>query len=1189
MQGTGSNPNYKLKIVTPDEPVFKYTVGDTINGTITKPGQNDTYKFEAKAGQRLFFDSLSSTDNIYATLYSPSGKVVTDGTTPLSGWDIRNNKVNNILDENGTYTLVIDPRNDKIGNYSLRLLEYANAASTGASQATPIALNTSISGKYDDPKGLKSNLYKFTASAGQTIFVDVTGGSYPNGYSVFSPNGEFVSGQNGIPLGQNYTSRSIVVPFTGDYTIEFYGTGNYSNTSVYDSRNDYSFQLLTPDNIISNYTLGTSVNTSIGKKGEIDTYNFTGTIGQKLYFDYVIAPANERLKLYSSTGVLLNERFLNSGDFLPETLKENGTYWIEISGDNGTTGAYSFTLSDHNDVSIGAITLGTAITDTVNGNNAKLYRINGTQGQILNFDLAATSWTGANWVLYDPAGVAISSTAASSPDFKITLPSTGLFTLAIGGANAPNLNYNFTVTNIAPSPVANSGLNTLQSGTLTASTPVNYTFRATAGTQIFYDGQDDSTNGYIRGRIYDPNGVLIADNLDLRYDLAPILLKETGNYKFQTYSYYGNITGNYKYNLLEMPNSFRSPAATYLALNGIETGTLISGEAKVFTFQNFVGTKVIFNGMVGYGVNAYLYDPSGNMVMNFGNFQYTDSAQYVLTQEGLYHLAIAGDSGANRNYSFQMLDASSAPPVEYNLPTTGSLDNGQKDVFYKINAIAGKRLYFDNLSATTITDINRFTWGLYAPDGSYVSSTNNYIYNDFQYDFTNSGEYTLVIRGQAVTDKLDYKFRVVQTDISNARDIITPGVGKSNDQLDDSSLATVAVKLLSKDGKGGSSFQDYNIKLFADPDNANPVITSTPDTNYSLAEDGYRYTLTALDPNNDPLVYRLVNAPVGAVINRDTGELLWFPETTVISGSKANFTVEVSDRRGGKDTQTFTVDVYNKLGKIQGAVFDDLNGNGLLDSKLIKGTNPAVIIAFDVSGSTEAPFYGARNFPNVKVVKDAEVAAIKELAKGIIAQSQGNNVKIGLITFVAGGAIEDMDLSAAGLQEYTTALLDTNNNGITNLNEVLGQQIFADNKFYPPGRSGFDAALTTIRTLLQASNGTPNLIFMSDGYGQLDPVLAASVANDIKTGFGDPTRSGNVTALAIGEASTLDTLKEIDPNAIRLKDIESLTTLFSGLDESYNLEPFKENVSVYLDLNNNAVYDPNEQFKRPSVGLHRIV
>ncbi|MDM9580196.1 Ig-like domain-containing protein [Nostoc sp. GT001] len=280
---------YKFKLVKPTQPVVNYTVGDTINSSITRPGQNDSYKFEGKAGQRLFFDSLSDASNFFASLYAPSGKLVSDGSSELFNWDIRNNKVNNILDENGIYTLVIDPIGETIGNYNLRLLEYANAASTAASQATSIALNTDIFGRYDDPKGLESNLYKFTASAGQTIFVDVNAGTSPNGYSVFSPNGELVSGQNRILLGQSYTSRSIVMPFTGDYTIEFYGTGNYSNSSAYDPRNDYSFRLSTPDNITSNYTLGTLVNTAIAKKGEVDTYSFTGTIGQKLYFDYVVA------------------------------------------------------------------------------------------------------------------------------------------------------------------------------------------------------------------------------------------------------------------------------------------------------------------------------------------------------------------------------------------------------------------------------------------------------------------------------------------------------------------------------------------------------------------------------------------------------------------------------------------------------------------------------------------------------------------------------------------------------------------------------------------------------------------------------------------------------------------------------------------------------------------------------------
>jgi hypothetical protein len=63
------------------------------------------------------------------------------------------------------------------------------------------------------------------------------------------------------------------------------------------------------------------------------------------------------------------------------------------------------------------------------------------------------------------------------------------------------------------------------------------------------------------------------------------------------------------------------------------------------------------------------------------------------------------------------------------------------------------------------------------------------------------------------------------------------------------------------------------------------------------------------------------------LIDGDSGELLWFPEN-VKPGHRANFTVEVADGRGGKGSQTFAVDAYGSVGKIQGAVFDDLNGNG---------------------------------------------------------------------------------------------------------------------------------------------------------------------------------------------------------------------------------------------------------------------
>jgi hypothetical protein len=104
--------------------------------------------------------------------------------------------------------------------------------------------------------------------------------------------------------------------------------------------------------------------------------------------------------------------------------------------------------------------------------------------------------------------------------------------------------------------------------------------------------------------------------------------------------------------------------------------------------------------------------------------------------------------------------------------------------------------------------------------------------------------------------------------------------------------------------------------------------------------------------------------------------------------------VEVADGRGGKGSQTFAVDAYGSVGKIQGAVFDDLNGNGFRDSKLVKGNNPAIVVALDVSGSTAAPFDGP---VGVDDVLKAQVAATLTLIDTLIAQGLGDRVNIGLI------------------------------------------------------------------------------------------------------------------------------------------------------------------------------------------------
>src|SRR5438552_13374695 len=50
------------------------SLGSTISGTISRPGQHDSFSFVGAVGQRLYFDTLNyNSQYLTATLYSPSG------------------------------------------------------------------------------------------------------------------------------------------------------------------------------------------------------------------------------------------------------------------------------------------------------------------------------------------------------------------------------------------------------------------------------------------------------------------------------------------------------------------------------------------------------------------------------------------------------------------------------------------------------------------------------------------------------------------------------------------------------------------------------------------------------------------------------------------------------------------------------------------------------------------------------------------------------------------------------------------------------------------------------------------------------------------------------------------------------------------------------------------------------------
>ena len=104
---------------------------------------------------------------------------------------------------------------------------------------------------------------------------------------------------------------------------------------------------------------------------------------------------------------------------------------------------------------------------------------------------------------------------------------------------------------------------------------------------------------------------------------------------------------------------------------------------------------------------------------------------------------------------------------------------------------------------------------------------------------------------------------------------------------------------------GGSAGQTFTITV----SNANqpPVITSTPVTAGQVGT-AYNYDVNATDADGDTLNYNLAVAPAGMTIDAATGLIQWTP------AAKGSYPVqvEVSDGRGGVDSQAFTVTVPNR-------------------------------------------------------------------------------------------------------------------------------------------------------------------------------------------------------------------------------------------------------------------------------------
>ncbi len=114
------------------------------------------------------------------------------------------------------------------------------------------------------------------------------------------------------------------------------------------------------------------------------------------------------------------------------------------------------------------------------------------------------------------------------------------------------------------------------------------------------------------------------------------------------------------------------------------------------------------------------------------------------------------------------------------------------------------------------------------------------------------------------------------------------------------------VRFSAVNASGGIASQAFTVEAIQQRPNLGPQFSSVPER-IATADQDYRYTAVALDPDQERLVYGLAFAPRDMSIDPQTGSIAWKPTTAQLGLQRIQ--ISATDSRGAVATQTFAIDV----------------------------------------------------------------------------------------------------------------------------------------------------------------------------------------------------------------------------------------------------------------------------------------
>jgi RHS repeat-associated protein len=546
------------------------------------------------------------------------------------------------------------------------------------------------------------------------------------------------------------------------------GPGDSGDVPAFDSRDDiipYHARLLdvaqqTP------LSLGALVSGSLNPSAESDLYTFTGTAGQRVFFDSLsVSQSPGRWALYGPDAQLVPGSSNPLGTDFEVTLPASGSYLLVVRRDLllGTEGFgtvpldYSFRASLPPTTTT-PVTLNTPVQGTIAVPRQRdQYTFTLANTSLIYLD-AQTNDARVSWSLEGPAGPAVSGRPFNQTDGADAVVSPvlrlvpGDYTLTVERAGDSTGAYQFALWDLAAATPLVPG--TPVSGSLVPANETDlYRFNAAAGDRFFFDMQARTGAPGAGWRLIDPYGNVLFNTGFA--DVATLTLAQPGAYTLLIEGRLSDTgTGIYTFTVQpqgNVPPPAPPPSTPYVLGSTVSDSISVAGEQDRYRFTLPSDSLLYFDSLTLNGnLNWTLVGPAGTAVSNrvFTASDASNIANPVLNLvAGDYTLTVAASGGATGNYSFRLSELAQATPLTPGTPVSGSLSPADETDLYSFTAAAGDRFFFDAQARTSAPNA---TWRLIDPYGNVAFASTSFGSASSDVDVTalaRPGRYTLLLEG----------------------------------------------------------------------------------------------------------------------------------------------------------------------------------------------------------------------------------------------------------------------------------------------------------------------------------------------------------------------------------------------------------------------------------------------------------